>query len=238
MNINENIGPSLPHDGVNRHAGHGRSVHRQPTRSRTLAALSLAAAFVAAALAGFGGSEAYAATPKFTLSSPDLASGKFETRFTLNGFGCTGANVSPSLQWSNLPAGTKSLSLQVHDLDAPTGSGLWHWAVYNIPPTAAGLAQGAGNSPSALPAPAFGGATDFLDTGVTGINGNYGGPCPSVGDKPHRYVFTLYAVAVDDVQAAAGIPKTGTPALYSFVLNKGLGSKLLGTASFTALYGR
>ena len=86
--------------------------------------------------------------------------------------------------------------------------------------------------------PAWGGATDFLDTGATGVNGNYGGPCPPVGDKPHRYNFTLYALAVDDVQQAGGIPKTGTASLFSFVLNKGLGANMLGKASFTATYGR
>ena len=174
----------------------------------------------------------------FTLSSPDLASGTFANKFVLNGFGCSGGNVSPALEWRNVPAGTKSLALQIHDPDAPTGSGFWHWAVYNMPPTTTGLAQGAGNSASTLPAPAFGGATDFLDTGATGANGNYGGPCPPTGDKPHRYVFTLYALAVDDLEKAGGIPRTGSPALHSFVLNKGLGSALLGKASFTATYGR
>ena len=199
-----------------------------------------ASAAVAAALSfgSFSGDEANAAEPKFTLSSPDLASGTFDSKFILNGFGCTGSNVSPALRWSNVPAGTKSLALQVQDLDAPTGSGFWHWAVYNIPATATELPQGAGNSSNALPAPAFGGANDFLDTGATGVNGNYGGPCPPTGDKPHRYVFTLYALAVADVEAAGGIPKTGTPALHSFILNKALGAKLLGKASFTARYQR
>jgi len=179
-----------------------------------------------------------AATQEFTISSPDLASGSFDNKFILNGFGCAGGNVSPALEWSNVPEGTKSLSLQVHDPDAPTGAGFWHWAVYNIPPNVTSLPQGAGNSPEALPAPAFGGSTDFMDTGVTGENGNYGGPCPPEGDSPHHYVFTLYALAVDDVQAAGGIPKTGSASLYSFVLNKGIGPALLGTASFTATYGR
>ncbi len=175
---------------------------------------------------------------EFTLSSPDLASGSFDNQFVLNGFGCEGGNVSPALVWSGVPEGTKSLALQVHDPDAPTGAGFWHWAVYNMPATTTGLPQGAGNSPDTLPAPAFGGNTDFMDTGATGVNGNYGGPCPPAGDTPHGYVFTLYALAVDDVQAAGGIPRTGTASLYSFVLNKGLGAALLGTASFTATYGR
>lgn len=198
------------------------------------AAAALAAALSLGLLAG--------ATPlragEFTISSPDLASGVFDEKFVLNGFGCEGGNVSPQLVWSGVPEGTKSLALQVFDPDAPTGSGFWHWAVYNMPPTTTGLAQGAGNSPDTLPAPAFGGNTDFMDTGATGVNGNYGGPCPPVGDAPHHYIFTLYALAVDDVQMAAGVPKTGTSALYSFVLNKGLGDGLIARASFTATYGR
>lgn len=190
---------------------------------------------LAATLAGCA---AMTPAPEFTLTSPDLKNGVFDNKHVLNGFGCKGENLSPALEWRHLPAGTKSLALQVYDPDAPTGSGFWHWAVYNIPPTATGLAQGAGNQPSRLPAGAFGGNTDFMDTGATGGNGNYGGPCPPAGDKPHRYVFTLYAVAVDKLEAAAGVPKTGSAALYGFVLNKGIGQGLLGKASFTATYGR
>ena len=174
----------------------------------------------------------------FMFSSPDLAMGTFDNRFVLGGWGCGGANLSPALEWRNLPKGTKSLALLVHDPDAPTGSGFWHWAVYNIPPTAMGLALGAGNTPAALPVPAFGGMTDLHDAGVTGGNGRYGGPCPPVADRPHRYVFTLYALAVDDLHQAGGIPRTGTAALHSFVLNKALGAQLLEKASFTATYGR
>jgi Raf kinase inhibitor-like YbhB/YbcL family protein len=181
---------------------------------------------------------AYAQSGAFMISSPDLSSGNFDNQFVLNGFGCKGQNVSPALQWSNVPPGTKSLALQVYDPDAPTGSGFWHWTVYNIPADVTGLARGAGNSPAALPAGAFGGNTDFMDTGATGGNGNYGGPCPPVGDKPHRYIFTLFALAVPQVEVAGGVPKTGSPGLYGFVLNKGVGAALLGKASFTATYGR
>jgi Raf kinase inhibitor-like YbhB/YbcL family protein len=190
-------------------------------------------------LSGCGDGDARAQEVKFTLTSPDLASGSFETKFILNGFGCTGQNVSPELQWANAPSGTKSFALRVYDPDAPTGSGFWHWAVYIIPASATGLAQGAGNSPATLPAGVFGGNTDFFDTGATGANGNYGGPCPPAGDSPHRYIFTLYALAVDKIEEAGGVPKTGTAGLYGFVLGRaGLGSNVLGTASFTATYGR
>lgn len=210
---------------------------RLPT-SHSLSASKFIRLAAVISFGAFAAAGAYAQSGMFTLSSPDLASGAFDNKYVLNGFGCSGGNISPALEWRNVPAGTKSLAVQIHDPDAPTGSGFWHWAVYNIPPTATGLPQGAGNSAAGLPAPAMGGNTDFQDTGATGANGNYGGPCPPVGDKPHRYIFTVYALAVDDLQKAGGIPKTGTSALHSFVLNKGIGAGLLGKASFTATYGR
>lgn len=206
--------------------------------SQNLFRTALIPSAVAAALALSGCASPTQSPATFTLSSPDLASGRFDNALVLNGFGCQGGNVSPALVWKNPPAGTKSFALQVHDPDAPTGSGFWHWAVYNIPASATGLPRGAGNAAAALPAPALGGATDFQDTGATAGNGNYGGPCPPVGDADHHYVFTLYALAVDNVHTAAGIPRTGTAALHSFVLNKGIGKGLLGKASFTALYKR
>ena len=203
-----------------------------------LLALSAALAVSITALSGCGGGDVQAQSIPFVLTSADLASGSFDNKFVLNGFGCSGGNLSPSLQWSGVPAGTKSLALQMYDPDAPTGSGFWHWAVYNIPPTTTALAQGAGNSATTLPIGAFGGNTDFLDTGATGSNGNYGGPCPPVGDKPHRYIFTLFALSVDKLEVAGGVPKTGTAGLYGFVLNKGVGAALLAKTSFTATYGR
>ncbi len=205
------------------------------SRLRSISALSAALAVVVGSL---GGCWADADTPVFTLTSPDLGSGTFATGFILNGFGCTGGNISPELRWANVPSGTKSLALQMYDPDAPSGSGFWHWAVYDIPPDTTGLARGVGNNTRLLPAGAFGGNTDFLDTGATGVNGDYGGPCPPAGDPPHRYIFTLYAVAVDKLEVAGGVPKTGTAGLYGFVLNKGIGANLLGKASFTATYGR
>ena len=217
-------------------------LHRNtPPSFRKLASRPYCTSFAALALAGLaiagcGGSDAQSVA--FTLGSPDLASGSFDTKYTLNGFGCTGGNVSPALTWQGAPAGTQGFALQVQDLDAPTGSGLWHWAIYNIPSSATGLAQGVGNAAASLPSPAFGGTTDFLDTGVTGGNGNYAGPCPPTGDKPHRYQFTLFAYGVSDLQAAGGVPRTGTAGLYGFVLNKGIGAQLLGKTSFIATYGR
>jgi Raf kinase inhibitor-like YbhB/YbcL family protein len=204
--------------------------------SRPITAVWLVASLLCLATSASFESKAIADSKTFTLSSPDLAAGTFAAKHVLNGFGCTGQNVSPELVWSNPPAGTKSFALLVQDLDAPTGSGFWHWAVYDIPASTTKLVQGAGNG--TLPPGAFGGNTDFLDTGATKGNGNYGGPCPPAGDAPHRYVFTLYALGVDKVEVAGGIPKTGTAALYSFILNKGIGAGLLGKASFTTKFGR
>jgi Raf kinase inhibitor-like YbhB/YbcL family protein len=201
--------------------------------------LALSAALGATALCLNSCSDSNAQTPTFTLSSPDLANGTFATKFILNGFGCTGGNVSPQLVWSNPPNGTLSYSLQVYDPDAPSGSGFWHWAIYNMPASTTGLAQGAGNAFATLPAGSNGGNTDFLDTGATGANGLYGGPCPPVGDPPHHYIFTLYALNVPDLEAAAGIPKTGTAGLHGFALGRaGVGPAVIGKATFTATYGR
>src|SRR3954463_292283 len=79
----------------------------------------------------------------FTLESDDLASGAFTNAQVANVFGCTGENKSPSLKWSNPPVGTKSFLITVHDSDAPTGSGFWHWTVFDIPGTTTSLASNA-----------------------------------------------------------------------------------------------
>jgi Raf kinase inhibitor-like YbhB/YbcL family protein len=188
----------------------------------------LTSSFVAHAAEGSSG---------FSIDSPELKNGRFEMKHIANGFGCTGGNISPAITWRNAPAGTQSFALVMHDPDAPTSvGGFTHWVVMNIPASATGLPQGAGNGK--LPAPALGASNGFDNTGVTGVNGNYGGPCPPEGDKPHRYVFTVYALGVEDVYAAAGIPKNASTQVHGFVLNKGIGKDLLGKASFTARYGR
>ncbi len=125
------------------------------------------------------------------------------------GFGCSGGNMSPELAWSGAPDGTKSFAITVFDPDAPTGSGFWHWVVVNIPPDASELALDAGNPrASNLPRGARQVRTDF---GAPG----YGGPCPPSGDHPHRYIFTVYAVGMDQLQVTADT----TPAVVGFMLH-------------------
>src|SRR6478752_8401166 len=81
-----------------------------------------------------------------TLTSPDIKQGAtIANEQVFNGFGCTGANISPELNWSGVPSGTKSLAVSIYDSDAPTGSGWWHWVVFNIPPGTTSLPKDAGD---------------------------------------------------------------------------------------------
>src|SRR6195952_242616 len=102
--------------------------------------------------------------PTFLVSSPDFeADGPLPTNARSGIAGAGGDDRSPALNWEGAPDGTKSYAVTVYDPDAPTGSGFWHWAVYNIPVSVTGLDQGAGNSQATLPAPAAGGNTDFME---------------------------------------------------------------------------
>jgi phosphatidylethanolamine-binding protein (PEBP) family uncharacterized protein len=92
-----------------------------------------------------------AAAPRFALTSPQIkAGGKIADAQAFNGFGCQGGNVSPELTWSNPPAGTQSFALMMYDPDAPTGSGWWHWVVYNIPASTTSLEADTGNPKNLL----------------------------------------------------------------------------------------
>src|SRR5215218_4878651 len=66
-------------------------------------------------------------------------------QYVFNNFGCSGANHSPALSWSGAPKDTKSFAITVYDPDAPTGSGWWHWVVFNIPANVTELKPDAGN---------------------------------------------------------------------------------------------
>lgn len=169
-----------------------------------------------------GGTKAKGAG-SFKVTAPDLESkGRITTAHVFNSFGCTGQNISPALNWSNPPAGTKSFAVTAYDPDAPTGSGWWHWVMYNIPATETGLAAGAGNGRNA-PRGSQQGNTDFGTKG-------YGGPCPPAGDKPHHYHFKVFALKVDKLD----VPGNATAAMvgYNLIANK------LATATVTGLFAR
>jgi Raf kinase inhibitor-like YbhB/YbcL family protein len=163
---------------------------------------------------------------RFTLKSPDVPAFKtVNAEQVLNGFGCTGKNVSPELNWSGAPSATKSFALIVHDPDAPTGvGGFTHWIMYNIPAGSSTIAKGAGTSDGkALPKGTTQAVTSFGTPG-------WGGPCPPAGNKPHRYIFTLYALGAEKLE----LPANASQAFVGFNIN----GNAIAKASFTAYYGR
>lgn len=135
---------------------------------------------------------------------------------------CDGNDISPPLSWSGVPSEAKSLALIVDDPDAPDPAApqrVWtHWVLYNIPPDASGLPQGA--STENLPQGTREGLNDWKRTG-------YGGPCPPVGR--HRYFHKLYALDTtlpDLVQPTKG------------ELEKAMQGHVIGQAELIGLYQR
>jgi Raf kinase inhibitor-like YbhB/YbcL family protein len=109
---------------------------------------------------------------------------------------CDGADLSPPLCFSGVPAGTASLVLVCDDPDAPVG--VWdHFVLYNLSAATPGLPEGLHE------------AARYPDGSLSGRNSwgryGYGGPCPPSG--VHRYFFTLYALDV-----ALGLPAGATKA--------------------------
>lgn len=164
-----------------------------------------------------------AAAADFKLTSPDVRNGStISDQHVFNSFGCQGGNLSPALAWSGAPAGTKSFAVTVYDPDAPTGSGWWHWVVFNIPASAKELPRGAGDAQAkGLPAGSIQSRTDFGKPG-------YGGPCPPAGDKPHRYQFTVYALKTDKLPLDENAPA----AMVGFYLHQNLIQKAVLNASY------
>jgi len=93
--------------------------------------------------------------------------------------------------------------------------------VVNIPANATELARGA--SQKAMPKGSVEVANDY------GVEG-FGGACPPKGDKPHRYVFTVYALDVPKLDIT---PKTNAP-VAGFMIN----AHTIGKASIISYYGR
>lgn len=146
---------------------------------------------------------------KFKVTSPHLKpGGTLADAQILNGFGCSGKNESPALYWENSPGETKSFAVTVYDPDAPTGSGWWHWTLFNIPATANGLPSGAGKT-NPLPDGAIEGRTDF---GAPG----FGGACPPEGHGPHSYHFRIWALDVDKIP----LDREASGAMVGYFLNK------------------
>jgi Raf kinase inhibitor-like YbhB/YbcL family protein len=163
----------------------------------------------------------------FTLISVDLPKGKpIGDVFVGHDFGCHGPGQSPDLAWKNEPKGTKSFAITMFDTYRPPESGWWHWLVYNLPATTHGLPRNAGTlDGTKLPAGAKQGRPDG-----EAPEGRYYGPCPDVGDKPHHYIVTVYALSVDHLD----IPATATGAQIDYVIS----GKTIAKASLDRTYAR
>jgi Raf kinase inhibitor-like YbhB/YbcL family protein len=154
----------------------------------------------------------------FTLKSAGLG-GQFTTEYYYNDWGAGGGNLSPDLQWSNIPAGTQAFAVTMYDAAAPTGSGWWHWVLFNIPGSVTELKAGAASiHADLLPAGSVSSLNDFGKYG-------YGGPVPIPGSGFHPYVITVYAL-----KEPLKLEKNANPPLVGF----NLGANTIAKASIVA----
>lgn len=150
----------------------------------------------------------------FTLRSNELG-GQATMKQVNNDFGCSGQNISPQLFWENPPADTKSFAVTIFDENAPTGSGWWHWLIFDIDKRISELKPDAGNVIRHLaPEQSIQSKTDFRLPG-------YGGPCPPDDHSIHTYLITLYALKKEKL----GLSVFDSPALVGFHLNQNVIAK-------------
>jgi Raf kinase inhibitor-like YbhB/YbcL family protein len=149
---------------------------------------------------------------RFSVRSPQVHDGgTFPASAFADAFGCSGANEQFTLDWSGAPSSAKSYAVTMFDPDAPTGSGFWHWLVWDIP-------AGSTKLTDSLPSGAVAG-TD--SAGVTG----YLGPCPPAGDITHHYRITVYALDT----ASLDLPSSTPAAVTTFTMS----SHVIGYAQMT-----
>lgn len=159
----------------------------------------------------------------FTLQSKDIG-GQATMTEEFDGFGCTGKNTSPQLSWENAPEGTKSFAITMYDPDAPTGSGWWHWVVFDIPSNTNEFVTNAGNvSAKLVPEKVIQSITDYGSKG-------YGGPCPPEGHGLHEYIITVHALSTETL----GLDENTNAAVVGYYL----GNNTIAKASIVVYYSR
>jgi Raf kinase inhibitor-like YbhB/YbcL family protein len=140
----------------------------------------------------------------FEVKSSSVSNGNWDKKYIADSVvGCDGGNVSPAVAWKDAPPETNSFGLTIYDPDAPTGSGWWHWQVWNIPASVTAFAEGE------VPHSAVQGKGDLGRVG-------YLGPCPPPGSGVHHYVFTVYALKVDKLEVD---PASASGAFVGYNLN-------------------
>jgi Raf kinase inhibitor-like YbhB/YbcL family protein len=158
--------------------------------------------------------------PSFDVTSDDVTDGAKLAMPQVSGvMGAGGEDRSPHLSWSGAPEGTQSYAVTIYDPDAPTASGFWHWAVFNIPADVTELASNA--SKDGLPAGAVQLKNDARMDG-------YVGAAPPEGHGTHHYWVVVHAVDVPSLD----IPAEATPAYLGF----NLFSHSLGRATIVGTY--
>jgi Raf kinase inhibitor-like YbhB/YbcL family protein len=147
--------------------------------------------------------------PSFQLTSTDITDGEQLAIVHCSGiFGAGGEDCSPQLSWSGFPAETRSFAITVYDPDAPTASGFWHWAVFNIPASVTEVPTGAGDEKgSGLPD----GAVQLRNDGGLA---RYLGAAPPSGHGRHRYFTVVHALDVETLD----VPPDASPAFLGFNL--------------------
>jgi len=163
--------------------------------------------------------------PSMKVTSDDVEEGqKVPDSCLADSMGMTGDNQSPHLRWEGAPSETKSFAVTCHDPDAPTGSGFWHWVVFDIPADVNELPRGAGSS-----------SMEGLPKGAKHVRNDAGepgylGPAPPPGHGDHRYVFTVHAVK----EPQLGVDESATPAFVGFNLTFNTAAR----GSVIPVYGR
>jgi Raf kinase inhibitor-like YbhB/YbcL family protein len=138
----------------------------------------------------------------------------------------TGEGLSPAITWTNVPAGTQSFVLNMHDMDVArnrTTDDQAHWIVWNIPGTATGLPEGVPKG-----AKLADGSYQFSATGQM-----YRGPGAPANGPQHHYMFELFALDTKlDVQPAADAFESRTNVM------KAIQGHILGKAVYGGLFRR